>query len=201
MSWLRKLGRGLAKVAAPVAAAGRVASRVPGARAIPVVGTGIAALSAIDMGSRALSALSGGGSSGLPALPSGGGLPALPGTAMADPRVGMRSIFRDDPNIVAALQPFAIPARELRTYHRAPIKGFVIRYDSAGDPYAIPKTLARKYLGWKPSKKPPISVGEWESIKRADRASKKVKKAMTPVARVDKNIRGGKVVVPKRKKD
>lgn len=197
MSWLRKLGRAAAKAVTPVAAIGRVASKVPGARAIPVVGTGIAALSAVDMASRFIG---GGGSAGLPALPSSAGLPALPGTAMADPRVGMRSIFRDDPNIVAALQPFAIPARELRTYHRAPLKGFVVRYDSAGDPYAIPKTLARKYLGWKPSKKPPISVGEWEAIKRADRASKKIKKAMTTVARVDKNIRGGKVVVPKRKK-
>lgn len=198
MSWLRSLGRAAAKVAAPVLSATRVAGKIPGARAIPILGTAVTALSAADMARRALGG--GGGAAGLPALPASGGLPTLPGTAMADPRVGMRSIFRDDPNIVEALQPFAIPARELRTYHRAPIKGFVVRYDSAGDPYAIPKTLARKYLGWKPSKKPPISVGEWEAIKRADRASKKIKKAMTTVARVDRNIRGGKVVVPAKKK-
>lgn len=138
------------------------------------------------------------GGSGMPMLPGGGGLPALPGTAGSSPIVGDRGIFQNDPNIVKALQPFAISKANLRQYYRSPLKGFVIRYDSAGDPYAIPKTLARKYLGWKPSKKPPISVGDHQALKRADRTVKKMRSIYSMIARVDKNTtKGGKVKVKK----
>lgn len=137
-------------------------------------------------------AITGSGGSSLPALP--GGLPALPGMG-APGIVGNRGIFQNDPNIVAALQPFAISKTNLRMSFRSPIKGYVIRYDSNGDPYAIPKSLARAYLGWKPSKKPPLSVGDWQAIQRADRATKKVRKIMTTVARVDKAVSGGKVKI------
>lgn len=139
-------------------------------------------------------------SSSLPALPAAGGLPALPG-AGAPSIVGDRGWFQNDPNIVAALQPFAISKTNLRVGYRSPIKGYVIRYDSAGDPYAIPKSLARAYLGWKPSKKPPISVGDWEAVKRADRTVKKVRKIMTTMTRVDKAVgKGGKIKIAGRKK-
>jgi len=139
----------------------------------------------------------------LPMLPTAAatsGLPTLPGTAGSNPVVGQRGWFQNDPNIVAALQPFAISKANLRQSYRSPIKGFVIRYDSNGDPFAIPKTMARKYLGWKPSKKPPISVGDWEAVKRADRTVKKVRKVMTTMTRVDKAVgKGGKVKVGKKK--
>lgn len=203
MGWLKGLSKLARSVASPVLSTARAINRVPvvgtALKAVPGVGTALT----IAGGAAALSsAFSGGGGSSLPALPmsAAGGLPALPGTAGANPIVGDRGIFQNDPNIVAALQPFAISKTNLRQYYRSPIKGFVIRYDSAGDPYAIPKTLARKYLGWKPSKKPPISVGEFQALKRADRTAKKVKKILAMTTRVDRNVgKGGKVVVRKKR--
>jgi len=163
-------------------------------KAVPVVGTVLGAAGAV---SSVVNAVSGGGRASvgqLPAMP--GNLPALPGTAGAPDIVGSRSVFRDDPNVVEALKPFAIATRNLWTYYRAPIKGYVIRRDSAGDAYAIPKYLAKKYLGYKQHKKPPISVGDWEAVKRADRTVKKVRKIMTTMARVDKAVgKGGKVKI------
>jgi hypothetical protein len=194
------IARAASKIIRPAAgailSAGRAARNIPGATAIPVVGNvlgaagGLAAISSA-MGSR--------GSSNLPALPSGG-LPALPG-AGAPAIVGQRGIFQNDPNIVAALQPWAISKANLRVSYRSPMKGFVIRYDSNGDPYAIPKTLARQYLGWKPAKKPPISVGEYQALKKADRTVKKMRKVYSMISRVDAGTtKGGKVVIKRRKK-
>lgn len=143
---------------------------------------------------------SGGGGGGLPALPGGGGggLPALPGSASAPAVVGNRSVFRDDPNISEALKAWAISAHNLRTAYRSPIKGYVVVRDVNGDPYALPKQLARQYAGWRPSKKPPISVGEWESLKRAHRTVKKVRKVASKMAQVEKSVtKGGKVKVKK----
>ena len=205
MGWLKGLSKIARSVSSPLLGAARTVNRLPvvgtALKAVPGLGTALT----IAGGAAALSSAfsgGGGGGSGLPMLPSGGsGLPMLPGTAGSNPLVGNRGIFQNDPNIVAALQPFAISKANLRMSYRSPAKGFVIRYDSAGDPYAIPKTLARKYLGWKPSKKPPISVGEFESLKRADRTAKKVKKILAMTTRVDNNIgKGGKVVVRRKKK-
>lgn len=142
--------------------------------------------------------LTGSSGSNLPLLPTGGGLPALPG-AGAPPIVGDRGWLQNDPNIVAALQPFAISKANLKQCYRSPLKGYVIRYDSKGDPYAIPKSLARAYLGWKPAKKPPLSVGDWQAIQRADRATKKVRRIMTTITRVDKAVSGGKVRIGRKK--
>lgn len=174
-------------------------SRIPGPVGMvgKVLTGGAIALSAYDLlkgnsGGGPNLDLAGGQKYGLPPIPGTGG---FPGKAQA----GDRSIFRDDPNIVAALQPWAIPARGLRASYRAP-KGFVVRYDSAGDPYGIPKSLARAYLGWRPSKKPPISVGEWQAVKKADRTIKKMRKITSTMTTVDRGIRGGKVVVRRRKK-
>lgn len=136
-------------------------------------------------------------STGMPPMPTGA-LPALPG-AGAPAIVGDRGWFQNDPNIVAALQPFAISKTNLKQCYRSPIKGYVIRYDSAGDPYAIPKSMARAYLGWKPAKKPPLSVGDWQAIQRADRATKKVRRIMTTITRVDKAVSGGKVRIGRKK--
>lgn len=195
------IARNVSKIVRPAAgavlSAGRTASKIPGVGAIPVVGNVLS----LAGGAAAIGSLIGGSKSpGLPQLPAAGGMPALPG-AGAPPIVGSRGIFQNDPNIVAALQPFAISKTNLRVGYRSPIKGYVIRYDSAGDPYAIPKSLARAYLGWKPSKKPPISVGDWEAVKRADRTVKKVRKIMTTMTRVDKAVgAGGKIKIKGRKK-
>lgn len=169
-------------------------------KAVPGVGT---ALTLASVGFGAYNAFSGGGAAsgntgvagGLPALPS---MPALPG-AGAPSMVGDRSIFRNDPNVVEAIKPFAIAARNLRTAYRSPLKGYVVVRDSAGDPMAVPKWIAKAYFGWKPSRKPPISVGEWNAIKTADRAARKVKKTVALISRVEGSIKNGKVVVKKRK--
>lgn len=167
-------------------------------KAVPFVGT---AMGAASLASDLMGGFGGGGGGGggnMPALPQGfsGGMPALPGSPASSPIVGSRSIFRDDPNVVEALKPWAIAQRNLRQYYRSPIKGYVIRRDSAGDPYAIPKHLAIRYLGYKKHKKPPISIGDWEAVKRADRTVKKVRKIMTTMARVDKAVgKGGKVKI------
>lgn len=183
---------------------GKVASMVPGlGTVVGAVGMAGTAYSAVKAG-QAL--LRGGGSSAqLPALPGGSlaggqtyGLPALPGSAGAPPIVGKRSVFRDDPNIAEALKAWAISQRFLRQSFRSPMKGYVIVRDSVGDPYALPKAMAIKYAGYRPAKKPPISVGEWQSLKRADRTVKKVRKVVAMMSRVDKAVgKGGKVKVKK----
>lgn len=185
----RLAGKGLSTLARGGVTATRAVANTPIVKSVAKQ-TGLGAL-AYGVGN---AVFGGGGSGGLPALPAAGGFPALPGMG-APGIVGDRGIFQNDPNIVAALQPFAISKANLRMSYRSPIKGYVIRYDSKGDPYAIPKSLARAYLGWKPAKKPPLSVGEWNSIKNADRATKKVRKIMTTVARVDKAVSGGKVKI------
>jgi hypothetical protein len=170
--------------------------------AVPFVGS---ALSIAGMASDVMGGFGGGGgnSGAMPPMPMasmqgsyGGGMPALPGSAGSNSIVGNRSIFRNDPNVVEALKPWAISAYNLRQYYRAPMKGYVIRRDQNGDPFAIPKHLAVKYLGYKNHKKPPISVGDWEAVKRADRTVKKVRKVMTTMTRVDKAVgKGGKIKV------
>jgi len=189
-----KLIRGAAKVVSSVAKVGNVPVVGTVLKAVPGVGAALGAASLATTGYQMLTG-GGGGGGGLPALPQGfANVPALPGGG-APPIVGSRSILRDDPNVVEALKPFAIAQRNLKTYYRAGLKGYVIRYDSNGDPYGIPKYLAVKFLGYKTAKKPPISVGDWEAIKRADRTVKNVRKMMTTMTRVDKGIKGGKVTV------
>lgn len=188
--------------ASAVLSVGRAVNKAPVVgtvlKAAPGVGT---ALTLLGGAAAVNSSFNRGGGSSLPALPQGGGsLPALPG-AGAPGIVGDRGIFQNDPNIVAALQPWAIAKTNLRQYYRSPLKGFVIRYDSAGDPFAIPKTLARQYLNWKPAKKPPISAGEYSALKKADRTVKKMKKVYSMISRVDASTtKGGKVIIRRKKK-
>jgi len=148
------------------ATTGKVLS-IPGVRAgVKATGIGTSVLSAgsllIPQGGR-----------GLPAMP---GLPAAPG-------MGERSIFRDDPNVVEALKPFAIAQRNLKQYFRAP-RGFVIMKDEVGDPYGIPKHLAKQYLGWKPAKKPLLSIRDTSALKRAGTAIKKLQNAEKMARRI-----------------
>jgi len=74
------------------------------------------------------------------------------------------------------MKPAAISKGNLRQFYRAP-KGYVIRFDAAGDPYGIPKQLARQYLGWKPAKKPLLSIRDTSALKRAGVAIKKLQNA------------------------
>jgi len=144
------------------------ASRSPLMKVIPGVGT---ALSVVGAASAVGGMLGIGGSSGgqLPQMPGMPGLPSAPG-------MGDRSILRNDPNLPDMLKPYAISKANLRQYYRAP-KGFVIRHDEKGDAYGIPKKLARAYLGWKPAKKPLISIRDTNAIRHAGTAIKKLQKA------------------------
>lgn len=144
-------------------------ARSPIAKAIPVVGTGLSVLGAASSVYSMLG--SGGASPGQ--LPTGmPGMPALPSA----PGMGDRSVFRNDPNLPEMLKPYAISKANLRQYYRAP-KGFVIRHDEKGDAYGIPKKLARAYLGWKPAKKPLLSIRDTNAIRHAGAAIKKLQKA------------------------
>jgi hypothetical protein len=142
-------------------------------KGVPLLGTAISAVgigASLYAGAKALGAGSGGSMPGLPALPGdgkGGMVPTGQG-------MGNRSIFRNDPNVIEQLKPWAIPIRDLRVVYRAP-KGFVIRKDAKGDPYGIPKAMAKAYLGWKPAPKPPISVKDWKCLKRAGNVIDKFK--------------------------
>jgi len=143
-------------------------ARSPIAKALPVVGTGLSVLGAA---SSVYSMLGSGGSSPgqLPQMPGMPGLPSAPG-------MGDRGIFSNDPNLPEMLKPYAISKGNLKQYYRAP-KGFVIRHDAAGDAYGIPKKLAKAYLGWKPAKKPLLSIRDTNAIRHAGVAIKKLQKA------------------------
>lgn len=188
-----KLLKGIGKAVGAVSRVGNIPIVGNVVKAIPGVGTAVSVIGA-GAGVYNLLSGSGGGGASLPALP-GGNMPALPGSAGAPPVVGQRGWFQNDPNIAAALQQWAISKANLRTAYRSPVKGYVIVRDVNGDAYALPKFLAKKYAGYKESKKPPISVGDWEAVKRADRTIKSVRKIMTTMVRVDKSVSNGKVKV------
>lgn len=155
-------------------------------KAIPGVGLAVAGYEIASAGMDLLGGGGSGSSSSAPMLPmqnmpmpsmgrgGGAGVPMIPAGG-ASVGMGNRSIFRNDPNVIAALKPYAIPMRDLRAYYRAP-KGFVIVHDQAGDPFGLPKQLARAYGLWKPSAKPPISATDWKAFKRAASVSKKLNK-------------------------
>lgn len=152
--------------------AGKVLKKVPLAksvlRAVPGLGT---AYAAFDIASDIARATRGGG--GVPPMPGAAATMPLPGGPGAPRGMGTRSIFRDDPNVAAYLKQFAIDDRFLKQYFRAP-RGFVVLRDVNGDAYGLPKKLAQQYGGWRPAKKPPISVRDWSAMTRARHVMKKL---------------------------
>lgn len=170
-------------------------------QAVPLIGTAVTAASLADDAFHAFGSSSDNASVPALAARTSGGLPALPGSAGAPPIVGKRGVFRNDANLPDALKPYAISKPDLKQYYRSPLKGYVIRHDSAGDPYAIPKKLATAYLGYKPAKKPPISVGEFHALKKAHRTVKKVRKIHGLIHEVASSVTPhGQVIVHKRHK-
>lgn len=162
-------------------------SKIPGVGMIPgvgnvlsAVGTAASVYSAVSAGSKLLGGLTGGGGGGAGGAGSAGSLPALPGMGMmpttSSIAPGSRSIFRNDPNVIEALKQFAIPKAALKAYYRAP-KGFIVKYDQVGDPYGLPKNVAKAYHMWKPAKKPLLSVRDTNAIRHAGRAIKKLQHA------------------------
>lgn len=148
---------------------------------VPGLGT---VLGAASLGMTAYSAVQGlrgaVGGGGMPALPSmGGGAMMLP----SNPAMGSRGIFRNDANLPDALKPFAISKGDLKQYYRAP-KGFIIRHDSAGDAYAVPKKIAKAYLGWRPAKKPLLSIRDTNAIRHAGSVINKLTKFEKTVKKI-----------------
>jgi hypothetical protein len=166
-SLLRKVGKAAATLSkSPL---GRVAGLVPG------LGTVVSGIGLAGTAYGAYSALSSKAGPSLPAMPGGMMMPVSGGFAgQAGP--GDRSILRNDPNVVEALKAHAIPMRGLRSYYRAP-KGYVVVRDNVGDPMGIPKFMAKQYFGWKPAKKPLLSIRDTSALKRAGTAIKKLQNA------------------------
>jgi len=199
MGWLTSALKGVKAVAKPLSAIGNIPVVGSVVKAVPFVGAGLAAAGAVS------SLLPGGGGGGGGQV--AGGLPALPGMgSMGIPPVagqgfpgmagmGDRSIFRNDPNVSAQIAPWAIPARGLRQSFRAP-KGFVVLRDEKGDPFGLPKFIARKMGWWKPAKKPPISAGEWAALGKANKVVRTLKKANRQAMKVA-NFRVGPRPQPK----
>lgn len=75
-----------------------------------------------------------------------------------------------------------IPFAKLKTYYKAPSKGYVILRDSGGGVHCLRKSIARDY-GWRPGHKPMLSVGETQAIKKAGRAIDKFYKGEKEAAK------------------
>lgn len=105
----------------------------------------------------------------------------------------------NDPSVPAFLKQFALDDSFIRPAMRAP-KGYVIVRDADGQPYPVLKKVAQQFGLWKPAHKPPISVGDYQALKRADRTVKKMRKIYATIARVDKaTTKGGKVTIHRKK--
>lgn len=130
---------------------------------------------------------------------SGGGLPALP-AAPAQTRAiqqtspgglpvpwwkgpgGKLQLPWNDPRIPDYLKQFALDDAYLKPYYRAP-RGYVVLRDGSGRPFAVNKAMAKAFGLWRPKKKPPISVSDWQAFKKAERVEKKLKKIAGPALR------------------
>jgi hypothetical protein len=87
-----------------------------------------------------------------------------------------------DPRVPGYLKQFALDDAYLKVYYRAP-KGYVVVRDPQGRPFAVSKVIARQFGLWKPKRKPPISVGDWQAFKKAERVEKKLKRIAGPALR------------------
>lgn len=135
---------------------------------IPGAGLALTAVSmASDMGM-----FSGGGAS---KLQGAGGMPAMP-----PPLAGNRGVFRNDANSSKSVEAVAISKGDLRVTYRRPAgkayRDYVVVRDNNGDPMAVPKDMARKQFGWRPAKRPPISVGQWSALRKANGVVKTLKR-------------------------
>lgn len=199
-SSIARVGKSVARVGGRAVS---VVSKVPLAnkalKMVPVLGTAIGAYELARAGAKMI----GGSAPSMPAgLPSV--LPAGPLSTVAEVGIlprgadGKLQMPWNDPNVIEALRPFALDDRYLKTYYRAP-KGYVVLRDADGKPFPCLKMAARKAGVWHPSAKAPISIGEWQAVKRADRAVKKIRRHMTRITRVDNSVSRGKVVIRKHK--
>jgi len=150
-------------------------------KAVPFLGTGLAA---VDIGMSAMDMMKGsggGGSAGLPALPPapgfGGNSMRGPGGALQMPGFGASTS--------AGGGAHTLDDRYLKICYRAP-RGYVVMWDGGahgvGKPFAVLKRDAKNMRYPNGSRvfhthhKPPISVGDWHAFKRSHSVVKKLMK-------------------------
>lgn len=192
------------------------ASRIPGvkqvARAVPFVGTALAAYEGIQLvnditGGAAGKALGFGGSApstpaGLPLVTPGSteipmGSTSGPGLLPRGPG-GALQWWWNDPNIPEYLKKFAIDDGYLKVAVRAP-KGYVVLRDKEGRPFGVNKEIAKAFKIWRPKKRPPISVTDWQALKKAHSTVTKLKGVvkMSKVVSMPKQPRRKALPAPK----
>lgn len=81
------------------------------------------------------------------------------------------------PQTAEFLKQFQLPSSSIRLVPRAPA-GYVVLYDASGQPFAILKQIARAFKLWRPKQKPPISVRDWNALKRGARTVNKMKRVV-----------------------
>lgn len=167
MTFISRLARGAGRITGSALRSPLVKGA---AGMVPGLGT---ALTVASVGMNVMGGIRGSGSGGMPPMP---GMPSMPG-------MGERKIFRNDANVPDALKPYVISRGDLKSYHRAPA-GFVIRHDQNGDAFAVPKKIARDYFGWKPAKKPLLSIRDTNAIRRAGTVINKLKKFEKTVQKI-----------------
>jgi len=199
--FLSKLGRGFSKAASFIADAGAtpLGSVVPGLSQASVairggrqvknlivpdtnpvlanrgiVGRGSSVFSRLQ--SRAIKQAEDEGLIGLPSLKRTPGI--VSGGGFGTGRFGGVDARADGPLVGDPMFPVTLPDSAMKTYFRAP-KGYVIVRDAVtGLPHAVLKSAARSAGLWKPAKKPPISVGDWQCLLKANRTVKKLKQVV-----------------------
>lgn len=137
---------------------------------------------------------SGGSSMNLPVM-SGGSLPPIAAAAATPAPTkpgglpigwkgpgGKLQAPWSDPRIPEYLKQFALDDAYLTPVYRAP-RGYVVIKDAKGRPFAVNKAMAKAFGLWKPKRKPPISVSDWQAFKKAERVEKKLKKIAGPALR------------------
>lgn len=151
-------------------AGGAFVSTLPGGKQLQAVGKSISKIistpagraTAIGIGGATVGgALVGFSGGGVPALPGAGGLPATMACAAA-----------------GGVLPAIIDSTMLGQYYRAP-RGYVIVRDPQGNVFGMLRSYARQTGYWKPSRKPPISAGDWHKYQTA----KSVEKRLLKIAR------------------
>jgi hypothetical protein len=74
------------------------------------------------------------------------------------------------------LLPPIIDSTLLRPYYRAPRGYVIVRDPSSGEVYGMLKAYARANHFWKPSRRPPISAGDWHKYQTAKAVEKRLMK-------------------------
>jgi len=209
---LKKAGSNVGLLSTGARVLGKLVKATPAAvKVATVAGAGYTGYKAVS------SVMGGGGGGGSPSMPAMPMMPAMANEDMGNQHAGPsgqgawglipwwkgpggRLQFPwNDPSAPQPLKQFALDDSYLKITYRAP-KGYVVIRDSDGQPLPVLKMAAQKMGYWHPHKKPPISVGEWQAVKKAHSAVKKMHKVFRVTTNVEKNVRGGKVVVHRHKK-